>query len=220
MKRHFSILSHFQNVFQRSQGSDQGRRISATGNNSPSNPNSILWDNLSREDKSLALQVQSSRLFPSSPWCIYRRVLEASDYACKSLQVALKTADIGHLATEPKLHKRWALALEEEFFQQVGRQAGSCLISLLQSVIHHEPPAGGQREGQLHASLPAYGQAAERQGRDNSVTGIAHRKFFLGCVTAAPAYFGGAGFRSASTTSWPFRCSKASLMFLRTVNLF
>ena len=58
MKRHFSILSHFQNVFQRSTGSDQGRRISATGNNSPSNPNSILWDNLSMEDKSLALQVQ------------------------------------------------------------------------------------------------------------------------------------------------------------------
>ena len=127
MKRHFSILSHFQNVFQRSQGSDQGRRISATGNNSPSNPNSILWDNLSREDKSLALQVQSTSLLPSSPWCIYSRALEASDCACKFLQVALKTADIGHLATEPKLHKRWALALEEEFFQQVGRQASSCL---------------------------------------------------------------------------------------------
>ena len=52
-----------------------------------------------------------------------------SDCACKPLQVALKTADIGHLATEPKLHKRWALALEEEFFQQVG-EAGQQLAAL------------------------------------------------------------------------------------------
>ena len=35
------------------------------------------------------------------------------------LQVALKCADIGHLAATPEVHKRWALLLEEEFFLQV-----------------------------------------------------------------------------------------------------
>ena len=35
------------------------------------------------------------------------------------MQVALKCADIGHLAATPDVHKRWALLLEEEFFIQV-----------------------------------------------------------------------------------------------------
>ena len=36
-----------------------------------------------------------------------------------NMQVALKCADIGHLAATPDVHKRWALLLEEEFFLQV-----------------------------------------------------------------------------------------------------
>ena len=35
------------------------------------------------------------------------------------LQVVLKCADIGHLAAAPRVHKRWAVQLEEEFFRQV-----------------------------------------------------------------------------------------------------
>ena len=35
------------------------------------------------------------------------------------VQMVLKCADIGHLAVDPKTHKRWALLLEEEFFRQV-----------------------------------------------------------------------------------------------------
>lgn len=38
---------------------------------------------------------------------------------CMAVQVALKCADIGHLAASPEVHKRWALLLEEEFFLQV-----------------------------------------------------------------------------------------------------
>ena len=34
-------------------------------------------------------------------------------------QMVLKCADIGHLAADPKTHKRWASQLEEEFFRQV-----------------------------------------------------------------------------------------------------
>lgn len=34
------------------------------------------------------------------------------------LQVVLKCADIGHLAAAPRVHKRWAVQLEEEFFRQ------------------------------------------------------------------------------------------------------
>ena len=33
--------------------------------------------------------------------------------------MVLKCADIGHLAAAPKVHKRWAYQLEEEFFRQV-----------------------------------------------------------------------------------------------------
>ncbi len=36
-----------------------------------------------------------------------------------AFQVALKCADIGHLAATPDVHKRWAYLLEEEFFLQV-----------------------------------------------------------------------------------------------------
>ena len=36
-----------------------------------------------------------------------------------AVQMLLKCADIGHLAVDPKTHKRWALQLEEEFFRQV-----------------------------------------------------------------------------------------------------
>ena len=35
------------------------------------------------------------------------------------VQMLLKCADIGHLAADPVTHKKWALQLEEEFFQQV-----------------------------------------------------------------------------------------------------
>jgi len=35
------------------------------------------------------------------------------------MQMLLKCADIGHLAVDPKTHKRWAFQLEEEFFRQV-----------------------------------------------------------------------------------------------------
>ena len=47
----------------------------------------------------------------------------------RCLQIALKCADIGHLAALPHLHKRWALQLEEEFFLQVSaicRLAQAC----------------------------------------------------------------------------------------------
>lgn len=38
---------------------------------------------------------------------------------CVCMQMVLKCADIGHLAVDPKTHKRWAFQLEEEFFRQV-----------------------------------------------------------------------------------------------------
>ncbi len=50
----------------------------------------------------------------------------------------LKCADIGHLAAAPANHRRWALCLEEEFFQQVtahlacGIQFYSILLADLQ----------------------------------------------------------------------------------------
>lgn len=43
------------------------------------------------------------------------------------MQMLLKCADIGHLAAAPANHKRWALQLEEEFFQQVA----ICMVAAL-----------------------------------------------------------------------------------------
>ncbi|GFH22778.1 3'5'-cyclic nucleotide phosphodiesterase [Haematococcus lacustris] len=41
--------------------------------------------------------------------------------------VALKCADIGHLAAQPEVHRRWVLLLEEELFRQGDREAASGL---------------------------------------------------------------------------------------------
>lgn len=39
------------------------------------------------------------------------------------IQIALKCADLGHLAAEHDVHKRWVLLLEEEMFRWVGHAA-------------------------------------------------------------------------------------------------
>ncbi|KAJ9511675.1 hypothetical protein QJQ45_017984 [Haematococcus lacustris] len=39
------------------------------------------------------------------------------------LSVALKCADIGHLAAQPEVHRRWVLLLEEELFRQGDKEA-------------------------------------------------------------------------------------------------
>ena len=46
-------------------------------------------------------------------------MLAHSEERVLHVQMVLKCADIGHLAAEPKTHKRWAYQLEEEFFRQV-----------------------------------------------------------------------------------------------------
>ena len=59
-----------------------------------------------------------------------------------AVQVALKCADIGHLAASPEVHKRWALLLEEEFFLQVSRTASDKAVSetgLPSWQPHHSP---------------------------------------------------------------------------------
>ena len=37
---------------------------------------------------------------------------------CLRVQVALKCADLGHLASEDRIHRKWVAALEEEMFCQ------------------------------------------------------------------------------------------------------
>ncbi|KAJ9511800.1 hypothetical protein QJQ45_022674, partial [Haematococcus lacustris] len=41
------------------------------------------------------------------------------------LSVALKCADIGHLAAQPEVHRRWVLLLEEELFRQGDKEAAA-----------------------------------------------------------------------------------------------
>ena len=42
----------------------------------------------------------------------------ASDVDLTTMQVALKCADVSHLAADPVLHHKWAVKLEEEMFRQ------------------------------------------------------------------------------------------------------
>lgn len=56
-------------------------------------------------------------LLPSS--CVTRQLLASAKKLIA--QMVLKCADIGHLAADPKTHRRWAYQLEEEFFRQVHR---------------------------------------------------------------------------------------------------
>ena len=42
----------------------------------------------------------------------------ASDVGLTMPQVALKCADVSHLAADPVLHHKWAIRLEEEMFRQ------------------------------------------------------------------------------------------------------
>ncbi len=60
--------------------------------------------------------------------CVLHDSLALSDYTTRPIlasarelvpQMVLKCADIGHLAADPKTHKRWAYQLQEEFFRQV-----------------------------------------------------------------------------------------------------
>ncbi|KAK9819731.1 hypothetical protein WJX72_001710 [[Myrmecia] bisecta] len=89
MKRHFNLLSNFQGVFQRKNNNNNGSSGSSMPAASAAGPSrSVPWGDLLDEEKSLARQL------------------------------ALKCADIGHLAAPPEQHKKWALMLEEEFFRQ------------------------------------------------------------------------------------------------------
>lgn len=70
------------------------------------------------------------------------------------MQVALKCADIGHLAAAPDVHRRWALLLEEEFFLQVCNSA-----SVLPSAV--KQPVLTQRRG-CTRTAGSHGQAAQQ----------------------------------------------------------
>uniref|UniRef100_A0A7R9VPE0 PDEase domain-containing protein n=1 Tax=Chlamydomonas euryale TaxID=1486919 RepID=A0A7R9VPE0_9CHLO len=49
------------------------------------------------------------------------------DSTLLSMQIALKCADVGHLASELRVHKRWLALLEEEMFQQGDVEASAGL---------------------------------------------------------------------------------------------
>ncbi|KAL3161210.1 putative 3',5'-cyclic phosphodiesterase pde-3 [Trebouxia sp. C0009 RCD-2024] len=61
-------------------------------------------------------------------------------------QMVLKCADIGHLAVDPKTHKRWAYQLEEEFFRQGDMEKAA---GLPVSALMDRSMKGGMTRSQL-----------------------------------------------------------------------
>ncbi|KAL0019791.1 hypothetical protein WJX77_003107 [Trebouxia sp. C0004] len=61
-------------------------------------------------------------------------------------QMVLKCAEIGHLATPPRTHRRWAFQLEEEFFQQ-GDKEHACGMPV--SPLMDRSTQGGMTRSQL-----------------------------------------------------------------------
>ncbi|DBA80258.1 TPA: putative 3',5'-cyclic phosphodiesterase pde-3 [Trebouxia sp. C0005] len=159
MKKHFNILSRFQNLYQRStttssrsgsrelkENTFQRRDTTSSRSSSmelpedlphrapPRHSIDIRQNTSSRHsvDISRAHSVrpsgaaagQSSQLArgstSSSDNSVWDNVSEENKGIIR--QVALKCADIGHLAATPDVHKRWAYLLEEEFFLQGDRE--------------------------------------------------------------------------------------------------
>lgn len=68
-------------------------------------------------------------------------------FCLSGLQMALKCADIGHLAAAPELHKKWAKRLEEELFLQgdMERERGMPISPLMDRTS----PKGGVTRSQV-----------------------------------------------------------------------
>lgn len=87
-------------------------QASTLSRGSTSQSDNSSWENVNSENKGIIRQVikQTS--------CM-RQCQARTKAVWMAVQVALKCADIGHLAASPDVHNRWALLLEEEFFLQV-----------------------------------------------------------------------------------------------------
>ncbi|KAK9830386.1 hypothetical protein WJX72_011468 [[Myrmecia] bisecta] len=122
MKSHFNTVSRFQTVFKAklAAGSRRGTGDLASSSSRTGESGAVAgidWEALSEEDKLLARKM------------------------------ALKCADLGHLAATPEIHRRWSLMLEEELFKQGDlERAHSMVISPL---MDRSSPKGGVTRAQV-----------------------------------------------------------------------
>ncbi|KAA6423770.1 MAG: hypothetical protein FRX49_06341 [Trebouxia sp. A1-2] len=129
MKRHFDITSRFQSAFKQ-------QPVGSGGTAAHVMP---VWDNVKAEDKTLVYQHHMNSI--SIMW-----QCDMTSDKQHIPQMVLKCADIGHLAVDPKTHKRWAFQLEEEFFRQGDKEkeAGLAVSPLMDRSMQ-----GGMTRSQL-----------------------------------------------------------------------
>ncbi|GLC59059.1 hypothetical protein PLESTB_001439000 [Pleodorina starrii] len=129
MKQHFSTLTHFNTVHQLAStksfaaagSSGEGLLKSAPGGrlaNVQQEFKEALYADGGPDGAAFASGGPDAAAAAPAPLDDSERLL--------SLQVALKVADLGHLAEQMEVHKRWLAALEAEFFLQgdLERQMG------------------------------------------------------------------------------------------------
>ncbi len=68
------------------------------------------------------------------------------------MQMALKCADLGHLAAAPEVHRRWATCLEEELFKQGDLERMHRMS--ISPLMDRTSPKGGVTRAQVRLTEP------------------------------------------------------------------
>lgn len=111
-------------------------------------------------------------------------------------QVAIKIADLGHMAESTEVHKRWVMCLEEELFQQVG--GGACMRMQARAAgLKELQPAGIMCQLMMGLAFTMLEHSSWLQGDSEKAAGLPVSPLFdrdkPGVSKSQTGFFGGCG---------------------------